>query len=150
MLKGERYSLITSEADDCKRNSTFWFQIKQFQSYAGVFLTSSCPDAADNPLGYKSSWSLRGVLFALLNNASWLENGQLRSVAGYNLMALARSYYISPAFAFVTYPNRDSSLYREWYNIPKADTIVHGTLRYQGFPEFIRAVAQLGWPDAGP
>ena len=90
------------------------------------------------------------MLLALLNNASWLENGQLRSVAGYNLMALARSHYISPAFAFVTYPNRDSSLYREWYNIPKADTIVHGTLRYQGFPEFIQAVAQLGWPDAGP
>jgi hypothetical protein len=90
------------------------------------------------------------VLLALLNNASWLENGQLRSVAGYNLMALARSYYISPAFAFVAYPNRDSAPYREWYNIPEADTVVRGTLRYQGFPEFIRALVQLGWLDAGP
>ncbi|KAN0115967.1 saccharopine dehydrogenase [Russula decolorans] len=122
-------------------------KIKQFHSYCGGL---PAPEAADNPLGYKFSWSSRGVLLALLNNASWLENGQLRSVAGYNLMALARSYYISPAFAFVAYPNRDSAPYREWYNIPEADTVVRGTLRYQGFPEFIRALVQLGWLDAGP
>jgi len=65
-------------------------------------------------------------------------------------MALARSYYISPAFAFVAYPNRDSAPYREWYNIHEADTVVRGTLRYQGFPEFIRALVQLGWLDAEP
>lgn len=65
-------------------------------------------------------------------------------------MALARPYYISPAFAFVAYPNRNSTPYRKWYNIPEADTVVRGTLRYQGFPEFIRALVQLGWLDAEP
>jgi spermidine synthase / saccharopine dehydrogenase (NADP+, L-glutamate-forming) len=65
-------------------------------------------------------------------------------------MALAKPYYISPAFAFVAYPNRDSTPYREWYNIPEADTVVRGTLRYQGFPEFIRTLIQLGWLDAQP
>jgi spermidine synthase len=65
-------------------------------------------------------------------------------------MALARHYYISPAFAFVAYPNRNSAPYREWYNIPEAETVVRGTLRYQGFPEFIRALVQLGWLDAEP
>ncbi len=90
------------------------------------------------------------MLLALLNNAAWLEDGQLRNVAGNDLMALARPYYISPAFAFLAYPNRDSTPYREWYNIPEADTVVRGTLRYQGFPEFIRALVQLGWLDAEP
>jgi saccharopine dehydrogenase-like NADP-dependent oxidoreductase len=90
------------------------------------------------------------VLLALLNDASWLEDGQLRNVGGNNLMALARPYYISPAFAFVAYPNRNSAPYRKWYNIPEADTVVRGTLRYQGFPEFIRALVQLGWLDAEP
>jgi len=66
-------------------------KIKQFHSYCGGL---PAPEAADNPLGYKFSWSSRGVLLALLNNASWLENGQSRSVAGNNLMALARSYYL--------------------------------------------------------
>ncbi|KAH9993288.1 hypothetical protein BJV74DRAFT_770988, partial [Russula compacta] len=81
---------------------------------------------------------------------AWLEDGQVRNVGGKSLMALAKPYYISPAFAFVACPNRDSAQYREWYNIPEADTVVRGTLRYQGFPEFIRALVQLGWLDAEP
>jgi len=86
----------------------------------------------------------------LLNAASWLQDGQVRSVEGNNLMALAKPYYISPAFAFVAYPNRNSAPYREWYNIPEAETVVRGTLRYQGFPEFVRALVQLGWLDPEP
>ncbi|KAH9174616.1 saccharopine dehydrogenase [Lactarius sanguifluus] len=101
-------------------------------------------EAADNPLGYKFSWSSRGVLLALLNAASWLADGQVRRVEGNDLMALAKPYYISPAYAFVAYPNRDSAPYREWYNIPEADTVVRGTA------EFIRALVKLGWLDAQP
>jgi saccharopine dehydrogenase-like NADP-dependent oxidoreductase len=63
-------------------------------------------------------------------------------------MGYARPYFISPAFAFVAYPNRDSVPFKEFYNIPEAETIVRGTLRYQGFPEFIKALVQLGWLDA--
>lgn len=62
-------------------------------------------------------------------------------------MGHAKPYYISPAFAFVAYPNRDSTPFREWYGIPEAETVVRGTLRYQGFPEFIRALVKLGWLD---
>jgi spermidine synthase len=62
-------------------------------------------------------------------------------------MAHAQSYYISPAYAFVAYPNRDSTPFKEWYNIPEAETIVRGTLRYQGFPEFVKALVDLGWLD---
>jgi len=63
-------------------------------------------------------------------------------------MGYAKPYFISPAFAFVAYPNRDSVPFREYYNIPEAETVVRGTLRYQGFPEFIKALVQLGWLDA--
>ena len=63
-------------------------------------------------------------------------------------MGVAKSYFISPAYAFVAYPNRDSLPFREWYNIPEAETVVRGTLRYQGFPEFIKALVDLGWLDA--
>lgn len=63
-------------------------------------------------------------------------------------MGVAKPYFISPAYAFVAYPNRDSVPFREWYNIPEADTVVRGTLRYQGFPEFIKALVDLGWLDA--
>ena len=60
-------------------------------------------------------------------------------------MGYAKPYYISPAFAFTAYPNRDSTPFKEFYDIPEAETLIRGTLRYQGFPEFIKALVQLGW-----
>ena len=63
-------------------------------------------------------------------------------------MGCAKPYYISPAFAFVAYPNRDSTPFQKYYDIPEADTVIRGTLRYQGFPEFIKALVELGWLDA--
>lgn len=63
-------------------------------------------------------------------------------------MSVAKPYYISPAFAFVAYPNRDSVPFREYYNIPEAEVCVRGSLRYQGFPEFIKALVDLGWLDS--
>lgn len=77
---------------------------------------------SDNPLGYKFSWSTRGVL----------------------------PYFIYLGYAFVAYPNRDSIPYKERYNIPEAQTIVRGTLRYQGFPQFIRALVDLGFFEETP
>ena len=81
----------------------------------------------------------------MLNNASYLANGQQVDVPGADLMSVAKPYFITPAFAFVAYPNRNSVPFREFYNIPEAETVVRGTLRYQGFPEFIRALVVLGW-----
>jgi spermidine synthase / saccharopine dehydrogenase (NADP+, L-glutamate-forming) len=87
------------------------------------------------------------VLLALLNSASYLSNSQPVVVQGKELMSHAQPYYISPAYAFVAYPNRDSTPFREWYDIPEAETVVRGTLRYQGFPEFVKALVELGWLD---
>lgn len=108
------------------------------------------PECSGNPLGYKFSWSSRGVLLALLNSGSYLSGGKQLDIEGKDLMGYAKPYYISPAFAFVAYPNRNSVPFREWYNIPEAETVVRGTLRYQGFPEFIAALVKLGWLDAEP
>ncbi|KAF5380062.1 hypothetical protein D9615_006114 [Tricholomella constricta] len=119
-------------------------KIKKFLSYCGGL---PAPECANNPLGYKFSWSSRGVLLALLNAASFRDSSKTVSVSGSELMAHAAPYYISPAFAFVAYPNRDSTPFSEWYNIPEAETVVRGTLRYQGFPEFISALVKLGWLD---
>jgi len=63
-------------------------------------------------------------------------------------MSHAKPYFISPAFAFVAYPNRDSLPFQQFYNIPEAETVVRGTLRYQGFPEFIAALVKLGWLES--
>ncbi|KAK2467601.1 hypothetical protein APHAL10511_000456 [Amanita phalloides] len=120
-------------------------KIKRFLSYCGGL---PAPECSDNPLGYKFSWSSRGVLLALLNSASYYDNGQKVTIEGKDLMAHAKPYFITPAFAFVAYPNRDSTPFKQFYNIPEAETVVRGTLRYQGFPEFIKALVDLGWLNA--
>ncbi|KAF7295172.1 Saccharopine dehydrogenase [Mycena indigotica] len=117
-------------------------KIKHFLSYCGGL---PAPEASGNPLGYKFSWSSRGVLLALLNSASFLSSGAATHIPGEELMSHAKPYFISPAFAFVAYPNRDSLPFQQFYNIPEAETVVRGTLRYQGFPEFIAALVKLGW-----
>ncbi|GLB08095.1 saccharopine dehydrogenase [NADP(+), L-glutamate-forming] [Aspergillus tubingensis] len=117
-------------------------KITSFLSYCGGL---PAPECSNNPLGYKFSWSSRGVLLALRNAAKFYKDGQEFSVAGPDLMATAKPYFIYPGFAFVAYPNRDSCPYRERYSIPEAQTVVRGTLRYQGFPEMIKVLVDIGF-----
>jgi saccharopine dehydrogenase (NADP+, L-glutamate forming) len=65
-------------------------------------------------------------------------------------MAEAKPYFIYPGYAFVAYPNRDSTPYKERYNIPEAQTIIRGTLRYQGFPEYIKTLVDMGFLSDEP
>ncbi|KAA8573199.1 hypothetical protein MFRU_025g00320 [Monilinia fructicola] len=117
-------------------------KITSFLSYCGGLPS---PEDSDNPLGYKFSWSSRGVLLALRNAAKFYKDGKVVEVAGPELMGTAKPYFIYPGYAFVAYPNRDSTPYKERYNIPEAQTIIRGTLRYQGFPEFIRVLVDMGF-----
>ena len=117
-------------------------KIKSFLSYCGGL---PAPESSDNPLGYKFSWSSRGVLLALRNSASYWKDGKVVEVKSEDLMATAQPYFIYPGFAFVAYPNRDSTTYKELYNIPEAETVIRGTLRFQGFPEFIKVLVDIGF-----
>lgn len=44
------------------------------------------PEAANNPLGYKFSWSPRGALVATRNSASFLHDGETVRIAGADLL----------------------------------------------------------------
>ncbi|PKX92643.1 saccharopine dehydrogenase (NADP+, L-glutamate-forming) [Aspergillus novofumigatus IBT 16806] len=105
-------------------------KITSFLSYCGGL---PAPECSDNPLGYKFSWSSRGVLLALRNAAKFYKDGKEFSVAGPDLMATAKPYYIYPGYAFVAYPNRDSCPYRERYQIPEAQTVMIKVLVDIGF-----------------
>ncbi|KEY68592.1 hypothetical protein S7711_05776, partial [Stachybotrys chartarum IBT 7711] len=121
-------------------------KIISFLSYCGGLPS---PENSGNPLGYKFSWSPRGVLLALRNPASFYQDGKVVNVAGPDLMATAKPYHIYPGFAFVAYPNRDSTPYKERYNIPEAQTIIRGTLRYGGFPEFVKVLVDISFLSDG-
>ncbi|KAG0132767.1 Saccharopine dehydrogenase [Tuber indicum] len=122
-------------------------KILSFLSYCGGL---PAPEASGNPLGYKFSWSSRGVLLALRNSAKYYKNGKVEEIDGTRLMETAKPYLIYPGFAFVAYPNRDSTVYKERYAIPEAQTVIRGTLRYQGFPEFVRTLVDTGFLSDEP
>lgn len=122
-------------------------KISSFLSYCGGL---PAPENSDNPMGYKFSWSSRGVLLALRNSARFYEDGKVKEIEGTQLMKSAKPYFIYPGYAFVAYPNRDSTPYKERYRIEEAQTIIRGTLRYQGFPEFVRVLSDIGFLDDSP
>ncbi|KAJ1673129.1 saccharopine dehydrogenase (NADP+, L-glutamate-forming), partial [Spiromyces aspiralis] len=122
-------------------------KILSFRSFCGGL---PAPEASNNPLGYKFSWSARGVLLALRNTAKYWEDGKLVEIPGPQLMDSARPIFTYPAFAVVGYGNRDSSGYKERYNIPEAQTVIRGTMRYQGFPEFAKTLSNMGFLDDTP
>ena len=144
ILKGIDHLYAIKTIDETHRAGG---KIIAFESYCGGLPAA---EDSDNPLGYKFSWSSRGVLLALRNAGKWYQDGKVVEVAGEELMGTAKPYYIYPGYAFVAYPNRDSTPYKERYNIPEAQTIVRGTLRYQGFPQFIRVLVDLGFLEETP
>ncbi|KAI7861964.1 saccharopine dehydrogenase [Spinellus fusiger] len=118
-------------------------KLLEFISYCGGL---PAPEDSNNPFGYKFSWSARGVLLALKNTAKYLENGKIVQVSGTALMDSAKLLNTGyPGYAFVGYGNRDSTLYDTRYAIPEATTIIRGTIRYDGFPQFVKALVLLGF-----
>lgn len=85
------------------------------------------------------------MLLALSNDAKYWKDGKIEEVPGPELMRSAKPYLVYPGFAFVAYPNRDSTPYKERYDIPEAHTIIRGTMRYQGFPELVQALVDMGF-----
>jgi saccharopine dehydrogenase (NADP+, L-glutamate forming) len=90
----------------------------------------------------------RGVLLALRNSAKYIDGGKHVEIPGPQLMKSAKPIFTGyPGFAFVGYPNRDSTPYGARYNIPEAQTVIRGTLRYSCFPSFIQVLVNIGYLD---
>jgi len=60
-------------------------------------------------------------------------------------MAAAVPYHVLDGYNFLAYPNRDSTPFREFYDIPEAHTVIRGSLRYDGNPQLTRALLKTGW-----
>lgn len=116
-------------------------------SFVSVCGGLPAPEAADNPLGYKFSWSPRGVLTAGRNSARCRVQGQELRVPGDQLFRHARPIEIGAAMALEQLPNRDSVPYAAAYGIPDVPTVYRGTLRYRGFSEIMAHFADMGLFD---
>jgi len=117
-------------------------EIRSFRSYCGGL---PAPDANDNPLGYKFSWSPRGVVLAGRNDARYKENGRIVEVSNARLFATHSLVWIKGLGDLEAYPNRDSLPYIDLYGIPEAETMYRGTLRNLGWCDVMQKLNELGY-----
>ncbi|KAL9044187.1 MAG: hypothetical protein Q9214_002655, partial [Letrouitia sp. 1 TL-2023] len=80
-------------------------KVREFYSYCGGL---PAPDCANNPLGFKFSWSPRGALLSQRNSARYLQNGRIVDISSADLMATAKPHHVMEGYDFVAYSNRDS------------------------------------------
>ena len=114
--------------------------------------SSSCgglpsPEANNNPLMYKFSWSPRGVLLAATNPAIFKQGGKTVSVPGEELLRTCWPMPIKGLGEFELYPNRDSLAYIETYGLEEAQTMFRGTIRYAGHCDSWAKMIDLGLFD---
>ncbi|ORZ38257.1 Saccharopine dehydrogenase-domain-containing protein [Catenaria anguillulae PL171] len=104
------------------------------------------PENSGNPLGYKFSWSPRGVLLAAMNPAVFLRNGQEVSIASQDLLTSAQPVNMYKGFSLEGLPNRDSLAYIDQYQLNRNElkTMFRGTLRYKGYSKLVHHMRTLG------
>ena len=116
-------------------------EVVSFQSYCGGL---PAPDADNNPLRYKFSWSPAGVLGAATNDARYLKAGEVVEVKGIDLFPHHKTIEVEGAGPFEGYPNRDSVAYKEVYGLDGAHTLLRGTLRNIGHCDSWKKMVDLG------
>lgn len=119
-------------------------KVEKFYSFCGAL---PAPEAVDNPLKYKFSWSPKGVILAGLNGAVYLDDGKRTEISPEDLFKSRFTLDIPGIAEMDVYPNRDSLSYMEIYGIPETSTMYRGTLRYKGWCETMDAMKSLNMFD---
>lgn len=116
-------------------------KIEEFYSLCGAL---AAPEALDNPLKYKFSWSPKGVVMAGNNDAKYMENGEEAYKPTEDLFKDPLQIDFPEVGKMEVYPNRNSLPYIDIYNIPEVKTIYRGTFRYKDWCEAFDVLKALG------
>ncbi|HVN56934.1 MAG TPA: saccharopine dehydrogenase C-terminal domain-containing protein [Bacteroidales bacterium] len=118
--------------------------VNEFYSICGAL---PAPEAANNPLRYKFSWSPKGVVMASRNSALYLKDGRKVFVEPVNLFRDTFETDFPGVGKMDVYPNRDSISYKEIYGIPEAKTMFRGTFRFKGWCETLDLMKSMRMLD---
>jgi saccharopine dehydrogenase-like NADP-dependent oxidoreductase len=121
-------------------------KIEEFYSLCGAL---PAPEYATNPLGYKFSWSPKGVVLASRNGASYLKHGKIVTVEPINLFKDRFSHFFPGVGELEVYPNRDSVSYVDIYGLKGISTMYRGTFRFRGWCETLDLMKAIGLIDDG-
>jgi saccharopine dehydrogenase (NADP+, L-glutamate forming) len=119
-------------------------KVEEFYSICGAL---PAPEAADNPLKYKFSWSPKGVVLASRNGAHYLKKGKNITIEPEDLFKDRFTYNFPGVGDLEVYPNRDSASYISIYGIPETKTMYRGTFRYRGWCETLDVMKSLKMLD---
>jgi saccharopine dehydrogenase (NADP+, L-glutamate forming) len=119
-------------------------KVEEFYSLCGAL---PAPEAANNPMKYKFSWSPKGVVLASRNSALYLKKGKRVVIEPLNLFKDRFSYVFPGVGELEVYPNRDSISYIDIYKIHEASTMYRGTFRYKGWCETLDAMKTINMLD---
>lgn len=119
-------------------------KVEEFYSLCGAL---PAPEAADNPMKYKFSWSPKGVVLASSNSALYLRNGKEVFIEPVNLFKDRFTYNFPGIGDLEVYPNRDSISYMDIYGITETKTMYRGTFRFKGWCETLDAMKSLNMLD---
>ncbi len=118
--------------------------VEEFYSLCGAL---PAPEAAQNPLGYKFSWSPKGVILASFNSAVYLKKGKKIHIGSQALFKDRFNFNFPGVGDLEVYPNRDSLSYTGIYGIPETKTMYRGTFRFRGWCESLDALKTLNMLD---
>ncbi|MBW0508035.1 hypothetical protein O181_047750 [Austropuccinia psidii MF-1] len=124
--------------------------IKSFISFCG-----GLPERSDGLLGYRFSWSPKGVLEAMGNSARFRLDGKEYKINGEDLMnqtfrgigaAIFDGKFKEGSIALEGLANRDSLGYINQYGLQDEglETMLRGTLRFTGFCEVMEVLRKIG------
>jgi len=121
-------------------------KIEEFYSLCGAL---PAPEAIDNPMGYKFSWSPKGVVLASRNGATYLKHDKVINIEPINLFKDRFTNYFPGVGDMEVYPNRDSVSYVDIYGLKGISTMYRGTYRFKGWCETLDLIKAIGLIDDG-
>jgi saccharopine dehydrogenase (NADP+, L-glutamate forming) len=121
-------------------------KIEEFYSLCGAL---PAPECATNPLGYKFSWSPKGVVLASRNGATYLKHGNIINIDPVDLFKDRFTHHFPGVGDLEVYPNRDSVSYVDIYGLKGISTMYRGTFRFRGWCETLDLMKAIGLIDDG-
>ncbi len=119
-------------------------EITGFLSYGSAV---AAPSPNLNPLGYYITWNPRNVVLAGASGALYLEDGKMKVLSQQKVFRRTWEVEIDGVGTLEAYPNRDSLIYTNVFDLPNVKTMIRGTLRYPGWSEVWRNIILLGMPN---
>jgi saccharopine dehydrogenase-like NADP-dependent oxidoreductase len=112
------------------------------------------PEAADNPLRYKVTWTFDGVLFTYTRPAIVIQGGKVVTIPGTALFHPENIHMVTleDFGSLEAFPSGDALPFAEQagIDITKLDELGRYTLRYPGHCQFWRTMVHMGLLDDEP